>query len=109
MEPNHKAAAALRPRTPRVALCSASRSSSSWTKRITIRNTDDAFDHYTMRQLEIQFAGTGKARRTVLMNVDTVAKDLRTSPECASDLSSVDVLVLTRSIRACRSNYLFCA
>lgn len=51
-------------------------------KIISIRGTTDMFDRYKMRQLFVQVIGKGKMIRTVLLNVDDVAKDLKTEPAC---------------------------
>lgn len=49
-------------------------------KIISIRGTTDMFDRYKMRQLFVQVIGKGKMIRTVFLNVDDVAKDLKTEP-----------------------------
>jgi translation initiation factor 2 beta subunit (eIF-2beta)/eIF-5 len=49
-------------------------------KTISIRGQDDAFDRYKMRQLFVQIVGKGKMIRTVLLNVDEVADNLKTEP-----------------------------
>lgn len=51
-------------------------------KIISIRGTTDMFDRYKMRQLFVQVIGKGKMIRTVFLNVDDVAKDLKTEPAC---------------------------
>jgi hypothetical protein len=51
-------------------------------KTISIRGGDDAFDRYKMRQLFVQIVGKGKMIRTVLLNVDEVADNLKTEPSC---------------------------
>ena len=38
------------------------------------------FDRYKMRQLQVQVVGKGKMIHTNLLNVDDVAKDLKTEP-----------------------------
>jgi len=47
---------------------------------LNIDGSDDLFYRYKMRQLFVQVVGKGKMIKTVLLNVDDVAKDLKVSP-----------------------------
>jgi len=49
-------------------------------KAINIDGSDDQFYRYKMRQLFVQVVGKGKMIKTVLLNVDDVAKDLKVHP-----------------------------
>jgi len=49
-------------------------------KLINIDGSEDAFYRYKMRQLFVQVVGKGKMIKTVLLNVDDVAKDLKVLP-----------------------------
>lgn len=48
---------------------------------VNIDGSDDAFYRYKMRQLFVQVVGKGKMIKTVLLNVDDVAKDLKVHPQ----------------------------
>jgi len=50
-------------------------------KTINIDGSDDPFYRYKMRQLYLQVVGRGKMIKTVLLNVDDVAKDLKIPPQ----------------------------
>jgi len=50
-------------------------------KSINIDGSDDPFYRYKMRQLYLQVVGRGKMIKTVLLNVDDVAKDLKIPPQ----------------------------
>jgi len=49
-------------------------------KLINIDGSEDPFYRYKMRQLFVQVVGKGKMIKTVLLNVDDVAKDLKVHP-----------------------------
>jgi translation initiation factor 5 len=50
-------------------------------KTINIDGSEDPFYRYKMRQLYFQVVGRGKMIKTVLLNVDDVAKDLKIPPQ----------------------------
>jgi len=50
-------------------------------KSINIDGSDDPFYRYKMRQLYFQVIGRGKMIKTVLLNIDDVAKDLKIPPQ----------------------------
>jgi len=50
-------------------------------KNINIDGCDDPFYRYKMRQLYFQVVGRGKMIKTVLLNVDDTAKDLKIPPQ----------------------------
>jgi len=49
-------------------------------KTINIDGSEDPFYRYKMRQLYVQVVGKGKMIKTVLLNIDDIAKDLRVPP-----------------------------
>jgi len=49
-------------------------------KTINIDGSEDPFYRYKMRQLYVQVVGKGKMIKTVLLNIDDVAKDLKVAP-----------------------------
>jgi len=49
-------------------------------KNINIDGSDDPFYRYKMRELYAQVVGKGKMIKTVLLNIDDVAKDLKVPP-----------------------------
>lgn len=49
-------------------------------KTLNMDGSDDPFYRYKMRELYIQVVGKGKMIKTVLLNVDDVAKDLKVPP-----------------------------
>jgi len=49
-------------------------------KLLNIDGSDDVFFRYKMRQLFVQVIGKGKMIRTMLLNVEDVAKDLKVDP-----------------------------
>ena len=77
MEPNRQRRSAAR--APRVV--EASGGAIIEPRKVSIRPSEekDLFDRYQMRQLVIRSPGGG---RTELMNLDDVARDLHTRPEC---------------------------
>jgi len=50
-------------------------------KTINIDGSEDPFNRYKMRQLYLQVVGRGKMIKTVLLNIDDVAKDLKIPPQ----------------------------
>jgi len=53
-------------------------------KLLNIDGSEDPFYRYKMRQLFVQVVGKGKMIKTVLLNIDDVAKDLKVSPAYAT-------------------------